>query len=83
MTQVYKERKVMHLAEIILAGPEDPRHQLIFVNAKLMQHPPEKKRVGRPRLEWVHHTMLDLWRAVTNFRNYLRYETFRPTNAGH
>eukprot|EP00975_Prorocentrum_lima_P028058 5897466-Prorocentrum_lima.AAC.1 len=64
MTTVYKERKVKQLMEVLIAGPGDPRYDLIFQEG-LILHIPDKKRVGRPRLEWAKITLQELWVAVT------------------
>eukprot|EP00975_Prorocentrum_lima_P014492 3074486-Prorocentrum_lima.AAC.1 len=73
----------MLLADILKAGPTDPRYHMNFEDSSLRVRTDERKRVGRPRLSWPIITLQELWKAVSFFRRQYRWESFNPDNQEH
>ena len=59
----------------IVAGPTDPLFEVTFAHVDLKQHDHGKKRVGRPRLNWVKETLVLL-------RNQEVKKKYRELNLG-
>eukprot|EP00975_Prorocentrum_lima_P006495 1396298-Prorocentrum_lima.AAC.1 len=62
--------------EILIEGPGDPRHDLLFLRG-LTLHTPDKKGAGRPTLEWAKITLQELWAAATRYSSKFKYETLK------
>ena len=62
------------LAKLITQRREDPAARASFDPETLRPHDYGKKRVGRPRLNWVNCTLQDFWREVKAVMPHASYE---------
>ena len=53
LSECYENLKLTFFAKLVLAPETDPRRKVIFADTSLRPHDHWKKRVGRPRLNWV------------------------------
>ena len=58
-----KSRKIL-LAKLITLGRDEPSATITFDVDTLRPHDYGKKRVGRPRLNWLECTLADAWKEL-------------------
>ena len=56
--------KLKRFAKLIRAGPSDPAFDVTFANSNLHMYDYGKRRVGRPRLNWIRETRDLFWEKV-------------------
>ena len=87
-SQVYEERKVNILNNIINLPPGAPTRSMTFKGNTL--HPVSftevegtVRRSGKPRVKWLETTLDPLWKIIGLFRNDLRYTIMNLNNGEH
>ena len=87
-SQVYEERKVTLLSNIIKLPPGAPTKAMTFKANTL--HPVSftetagtVRRSGKPRIKWVETTLDSLWKIIGLFRYDLRYTLMNLHNDEH
>ena len=79
----YERAKLVAFAKLILAPSNDPKATVTF-EAGLVPHNYGKKRIGRPRLNWVKETTALFWDKVVKTQNpSLGLGCFDISNAEH
>ena len=61
LSQVLREKRIKLLGHILRRPREHPQHQITFWTRSLIPRTVDKRRVGRPRLSWIHETMKVAW----------------------
>ena len=61
MSDHYTYLKMVRYAQLVQAPPGDPSAAATFDRHTLRKHDHGKKRVGRPRLNWVEVTQEQFW----------------------
>ena len=84
LSEYYKQSKLRLFAKILQDGPEDPRMVVTFEPGTLHQHDHGKRRVGRPKQNWVISTTQEFWqKVVKEHDDRLRHTEFDPTKREH
>ena len=60
LSELHKQQRIKLLAKLIVLGDDEPSAVVTFTHS-LQQHEYGKRRVGRPRLNWLQVTREDLW----------------------
>ena len=60
----WKRTKLRLFGHILRSSPADPLNQLIFAPGKLVPRPVIKRRVGRPRSDWLTETYIDAYQFL-------------------
>ena len=75
-----KRRKTL-LAKLIVLGKEEPSAEITFNIDTLTPHDYGKKRVGRPRLNWLECTLTDAWKEPN--AEFTAPDHFQAGNMAH
>jgi hypothetical protein len=61
MTEFHKQRRKIMLAKLIIAAGQEPCARVTLQDSLIAPHDYGKRRVGRPRVNWVRRTLEDFW----------------------
>ena len=86
LSEFHKQRRKILLAKLITLSQtgEDPCARATLEDNLIAPHDYGKKRVGRPRLNWVKTTISDLWEEVKQeYQEAKHYGEFDPRDPEH
>ena len=78
LSEDHTKRRITLLAKLLVLGQDEPSATITFNTDTLEPHNYGKKRVGRPRLNWLSCTLADAWREANPGAN-----EFQQRNASH
>jgi len=61
LSEAHSKRRRVLLAKLVVCGENDPSATATFNTNNFKPHDYGKKRVGRPRLNWLRSTLEDAW----------------------
>ena len=70
-SQFYQERKIKLMGHIIRASNSDPLRSVTFQPDTITPIPLDsKRRVGRPKIDWIEETKKEIWLTQLNGHSY-------------
>ena len=70
-SQSYLHRKSKLLGHVLRAGPEDPMRQISFQPNNAIRVPYGRKRVGRPKQNWLQYAKKHTFEHILRRHDYL------------
>ena len=84
MTQFHMQRRKILLAKLITQAGEEPGARATLQDEILAPHDYGKRRVGRPRTNWVKQTLADFWHEARRLDpETSELADFEPENQKH
>ena len=83
LSDYYQNAKFKLLGRLLHFPLDDPRRATTFDGNTLAPHDHGKKRVGKPRHNWVEHTTQEFWDKYVKQYEEWKYVRFNPINSEH
>ena len=84
LSKYYLDSKLRLFANLVLEDPQDPKVVVTFKPNTVSPYDYGKRRVGRPRQNWIHTTTDMFWKEVVQKRNAgFKFVTLNPERCTH
>ena len=83
LSEFHRDRRVTLLAKILALGRDDQGALATLDPDTLEPHDHGKRRVGRPRSEWLKQSLDEVWDHVKQKRTEFRYSVLDTTREAH
>ena len=63
-SEAYQKRKLRLFGHVVRAEDEDPMRQVALEKSTIKNKAAVKRRVGKPKLDWVHENIKNAWKQL-------------------